>query len=98
MKKILLRTFAFTFLAASMLVSCTSDNTTGVETDNTGTTTESQPNMGGRTGDSAELDSVPTNNGNTNQNNGNTDQNRDNNTTGTGNNGSGTGNNGTDNN
>lgn len=74
MKRITIKTFAFTFLAAGMLAGCSTENTTGVETENTGTTTESQPNMGGRTGDSAELDSVPaegTDNNTTNQNNGN---------------------------
>lgn len=62
MKKISVRAFAFAFLAAGMLVSCTSENTTGVETEGTQTEgmNESQPNMGGKTGDSAEIDSVAT--------------------------------------
>lgn len=70
MKKILAKTFAFSFLAASMLASCSSDNTTGVDTEGTETnTTESQPNMGGKTGDSAEMDSIPGDTSNTMQNN-----------------------------
>lgn len=70
---ITIKTFAFTFLAAGMLASCSSENTTGVEMEGTGTTTESQPNMGGKTGDSAEMDSIPgdTDNTSTEQNNGN---------------------------
>lgn len=59
MKRMFLKTFAFTFLAAGILVSCSSENTTGVDTEGVETTTESQPNMGGKTGNSAELDSIP---------------------------------------
>lgn len=77
MKKIFLRTCVFTFLAAGMLVGCTSENTTGVETEGTETegNIESQPNMGGKTGNTAGLDSIATEEGDTtNENNMETQQ------------------------
>jgi hypothetical protein len=73
MKNISIKIFACTFFAAGILAGCTSENTTGVETENIETTTESQPNMGGKTGDSADIDSsaVNTDNSTSTQNNGN---------------------------
>jgi len=67
MKKIALKTMAIAFTVAAGLSSCSSENTTGVETETTGAETEveeSQPNLGGKTGNSPELDSIATEEGN----------------------------------
>ncbi len=62
MKKILIRTFAFIFLTAGTITSCKSENTTGVETEGN---IESQPNMGGKTGNAVGIDSIATEEGDT---------------------------------
>ena len=76
MKKIFLRTCAFTFITAAILAGCTSDNTTGVETEGTETETnmESDPNMGGKTGNTGTLDSLAIEGDTTQENNMDTEQ------------------------